>query len=477
MATNREYREWQRRRGQYPKPKRSLSSFWLLVAVCLGGAYVYRDSLSDFNSQKEIKDLADAVLDNRFLPSPLALTKRVTNPIAGYSQALSLVNAEKLDQQAASIQYSGNSVKELAAILSAYATTDGEKARLIYAWIGHHIAYDVQAVLQDRRGDLSPSGVLSSRLTICSGYANLYQALAQAMGLESVIIEGYAKGPSYLVGEDRDINHAWNGVKIDGGWYLVDATWGAGTIDNQQFKAKYNPYYFSTSPKELIYSHFPAESQWQLLSTRYTRAEFDNLPNVSAPFFRDRLQLLTHNSNATISSNGRLEMRLAIPDNIVLTAQLMDESGNKLAPNYTFVQKQGEQASVNVAFPNSGKYQLIIFSKAKQQNIYQQAVKYTIYATGSAEPFPKIYGTFTEKEAYVSLPLKQSLAVNQASYFQLKVDQAMKVIVINKNTNQWTELTSNNGLFVGSVMIDSGKTMIAAQFPESEQYWTLLEYN
>ncbi|MEB3312021.1 MAG: transglutaminase domain-containing protein [Snowella sp.] len=477
MATNKDYREWQRRRGQKPKPKRSFSPFWLLVAVCLGGAYVYRDALPDLASQKEIKALADAVTENRFLSSPLVLTKRVTNPVAGYAETLALPNAEQLDRQAASIQYTGNSVKELAAILNGYATTEAEKARLIYAWIGHHVAYDVQAVLQDRRGNLSPKGVLSSRLTICSGYANLYQALAQEMGLEAVIIEGYAKGSSYFVGEDRDINHAWNGVKVNGGWYLVDVTWGAGTIDNQQFKAKYNPYYFATLPDELIYSHFPVESQWQLLPTLYTRAEFDRFPNVSAPFFRDRLRLLTHNSNATISSHGRLEIRLAVPDNIVLTAQLIDESGNKLGPNYTFVQKQGDQSSVNVAFPRAGQYQLIIFSKSKQQEIYHQAIKYKIQSTASAEPFPRIYGTFTEKEASVDLPLKQTLAVNHASYFQLKVDEAIKVIVINKNTNKWTELTPSNGLFIGSVVIDPGKTMIAAQFPDSDKYWTLLEYN
>ena len=75
------------------------------------------------------------------------------------------------------------------------------------------------------------------------------------------------------------------------------------------------------------------------------------------------------------------------------------------------------------------------------------------------------------------MPLTKSLPINQASYFQLKVNGASKVIVINKETNNITELNPSSSFFVGSVVIDPGKTIVAAEFPESSQYWTLLEYN
>jgi uncharacterized protein (TIGR03000 family) len=38
--------------------------------------------------------------------------------------------------------------------------------------------------------------------------------------------------------------HAWNAVKLDGEWHLVDATWGAGGIKDKQFVKKFKDYYF-----------------------------------------------------------------------------------------------------------------------------------------------------------------------------------------------------------------------------------------
>lgn len=476
MATGRGYRQSYRR--QPPKNKKSFPTGWLLFGILFGVFLLNKPLFSRFISNDNLTAFNTTILEKNFLPASVILTERIINPVAGNPQILPLTESEPLDKLAASLDYRGSSVEELAKILAPLASTESEKARLVYAWITQHIAYDVEALKRDRRElDLSTTGVLTSRMTICSGYANLYQSLAKAMGLKSVIVEGYAKGPSYLVGQDKDINHAWNGVKIDGTWYLVDATWGAGAIENDQFVEKFNPYYFATDPDQLIYSHFPAESQWQLLPTVYTRSEFDQFPDISARFFRDRLQLLSHKDNRVISANGQLEIRLNIPDNILIAAQLIDKSGSKLEGSYTFVQKQGQQAIVRASFPSIGEYELIIFSKKREEETYYQAVKYDIQSVAIGKAFPLTYASFTDKNTYLEMPLTQSLPVNQASYFQLKVNEASRVIVVNKDTNNITELTPRNSFFVGSVVINSGKTVVAAQFPGSEQYWTLLEYN
>lgn len=476
MATGRGYRQTDRR--QPTKNKKSFPTIWLLLGMFFGAFLLNKPLFSRFISNDNLTAFTSTVLEKNFLPASVILTERISNPVAGNPQVLPPKEADPLDKLAASLDYRGSSVEELAKILTPLASTESEKARLVYAWITQHIGYDVQALQRDRRTlDLSTEGVLSTRMTICSGYANLYQSLAKAMGLKSVIIEGYGKGPSYLVGQDNDINHAWNGVKIDGTWYLLDATWGAGAINNDQFVAKFNPHYFATPPDQLIYSHFPAESQWQLLPTIYTRAEFDQFPDISSRFFRDRLQLLSHKDNRVISANGQSEIRLSIPDNILIAAQLIDKSGSKLDENYTFVQKQGQQAIIRVSFPSVGEYELIIFSKKREEENYYQAVKYDIQAVTAGEAFPVTYASFNDKNAYLEMPLTKSLPVNQASYFQLKVDEASKVIVINKEKNSITELTPSSSFFVGSVVIDPGKTIVAAQFPGSNQYWTLLEYN
>jgi transglutaminase/protease-like cytokinesis protein 3 len=188
-----------------------------------------------------------------------------------------------LDRYAATLNYNGTSTSELASLLSQYARTDIEKARIIYAWIAYHIAYDVESFFNGKYkyNSISPKTVLTTRKTVCSGYAELYKALATKMKLEVVIIEGYAKGYSYIPGAEFTVNHAWNAVKIDGGWYLLDSTWGTGSVNNShQFVPNFNSHYFATAPEQFIYDHFPVDSAWQLLPNPYSKKQFEDLPKL-----------------------------------------------------------------------------------------------------------------------------------------------------------------------------------------------------
>ena len=58
-------------------------------------------------------------------------------------------------------------------------------------------------------------GALVEGKAVCEGYAEALQCLLQRVGIQSIEI----------FGESRDENHAWNMVRIDGQYYLVDLTW------------------------------------------------------------------------------------------------------------------------------------------------------------------------------------------------------------------------------------------------------------
>lgn len=74
-------------------------------------------------------------------------------------------------------------MEELSQILSKYAKTEADKARIIYTWITYNISYDVGALNDLFNNNIYPDVrteiVLNTRSTICSGYANLYQQLAK----------------------------------------------------------------------------------------------------------------------------------------------------------------------------------------------------------------------------------------------------------------------------------------------------------
>lgn len=401
--------------------------------------------------------------------------------IIGDTNSINKNSFSEIDNRALAVQYSGNSASELANILSQYATTDLEKARLIYTWITHNIAYDVVALNTFMNyniyPDVSVRSVLNTRETICSGYANLYQQLAQNMGLRSVIIIGYAKGVDYAVGNDNNVNHAWNGVQIDGKWYLLDPTWGAGIINNDNFEKRFNDFYFATVPQHFIYTHFPENNKWQLLETSYTRDVFDNLPMVSHHFFRNNFELVSH-KNKEIFANNIVNITLKAPQNIVAIASLQHNE-QEIEGQYTFVQRQGEFINIKVSFPARKNYQLKIFgSEPNQENNYPFLLGYDINVNSQInQQFPFTFSHFSQNNGFLESPFNKQLNPYQNNYFKLRVDNATDVRVFDKASNNWTTLTRYGNLFTGNVEVSRGEVIVYARFPGDRNFWGLLRYN
>ncbi|BAM50500.1 MULTISPECIES: transglutaminase domain-containing protein [unclassified Synechocystis] len=458
-------------------PKANGGFFPALMLVGLIGAGIWYFSPSGGSKNLPPVNLG-AIADNLpqgINPKTLVVTQRVDNPIAGNTKSFSVDGGERLDNLARTINYQGTSVKELADLIRPLASNDWEEARLAYSWITQNIAYDVPMAETRNIDDLRPETVLARGETICSGYSNLYQALAKELGLDVVIIEGFAKGGDVIVGDDPDVNHAWNGVKIDGQWYLLDTTWGAGIVSDGKFEAKFNPTYFATAPEQLIVSHFPRESQWQLLPQPYDRQTFDQLPALTPRFFRDQIALVSHPKN-DIVAGGDLEVILRTGNDVQVVAQLMDNNGQPLDKQYTLSQSQQSQVTVNAAFPQPGEYQLLILSKNSQEDTYYQAIAYDVKAQGAGQAFPSTYGTFSEKQVRLISPLGRNLPQNQASYFQLQVPGAEKVVLVDEQRQELIPLDRTGDVFTGSEIIRFDNVTVAAQFPGSNQFWSLLEY-
>lgn len=373
MTTEREYHEWQnKRRRKSKKRQANTAGFWLLSLVLLSG-YVYYSSEQQFFSSELINKLITQPknFSQEWLKSSFADFK------PGTANQLKNINYKEIDARASSLQYDGTSVKELAALLSSSATTEAEKARIIYSWIAFNIAYDAPGYFSGDYGDLSPEGVLKTRQAVCSGYADLYKALANAMGLDAVVIEGYAKGASYAIGSKSEVNHAWNAVKINQGWYLIDSTWGAGGLNGKEFNKNFNTYYFATPPNQFIYSHLPSNKNWQLLSKPYSQQQFESWPEVSDQFFKNNLKLSSHKSH-TIYTNQKLKVLLEAPQDVLALAKLQSNS-QTLGNNSTYIRKEGNKIAIYASFPQPGTYELSIFSTNKQEpGYYQQALKYQV---------------------------------------------------------------------------------------------------
>lgn len=179
------------------------------------------------------------------------------------------------------------SAERLAAYLTSITHNDAEKARVIFRWVADRIDYDVNAYLTDQLSVATADSILQSRSSVCDGYATLFQTLADEAGLEAVSITGYAKAYGHAnkaVFDKR--NHAWNAVRIDGQWRLVDATWGAGAVRNGKYVKALSEIYFLADPDRLAFSHFPEDARWQMQTMpKLDKTSFEALPRLEPGFF------------------------------------------------------------------------------------------------------------------------------------------------------------------------------------------------
>ncbi len=102
---------------------------------------------------------------------------------------------------------------------------------------------------------LGDNGVINdkSRVAICDGLSKAFLSMATIEGIDALKISGTV----------NDEGHAWNKVKIDGTWYMIDTTWG-NSLEEKTNDEYLNHHYLlvadDTSHKETPYISYPKAS-------------------------------------------------------------------------------------------------------------------------------------------------------------------------------------------------------------------------
>lgn len=204
------------------------------------------------------------------------------------------------------------------------AYTDMQKARVLAAFVAYQLQKNGyvykelnKASTRAQEVKITPSyNVLQTRVGTALDYALLYRQLCRLAGLEAEAISGYAgmnvQKPYRGNAKLQTIHHllkqngmitdysmqryesVWNVVKVDGEWILVDTYWLVGgekgnfvatDIDSERKMNRFlsrreanplslseltrgktlNEDYFNAKPRNFIKTHYPFESEWQLL--------------------------------------------------------------------------------------------------------------------------------------------------------------------------------------------------------------------
>lgn len=372
------------------------------------------------------------------------------------------------------------SVPALAAYLAQAGGDDLTRARALYRWVAGRIEYDVSGFRTASYGDVSPEGVLRRRASVCEGYARLTEALGEAMGLEVEVVRGWSKGYGYTPGQrfDGATNHAWNAVRIEGQWRLMDPTWGAGYLDERmQFIRRFQEHYFLTPPDAFVFDHLPQDQRWQLLDRPVSAAEYADLAYLRPMFFVAGFRIGSH-ARARVAAEGRVIVTLGVTRPVQMMARVLPAGADRtLEGELAFVQVNAEEAQVHAGFPGPGDYLLRLFAKPEgAAGPLQWVLDYRVQASRGAPDaaFPMAYTGFGERGTWLVEPLTGVLEAGRTYRFRLRAPGALDVAVVAGG--QWTHFTRDGEEFSADVPAVAGHIIVYAKYDPTSDFTGLLRY-
>ena len=317
--------------------------------------------------------------------------------------------------------------------LSRYLTNpwkgDRNKAYAIFRWLSFNIAYDVDGFFgRTAKNSCDAESVLRQKVCVCAGYANLFEGLSKAAGLQIHTIDGYAKGYGFEPGQQfKTTNHAWNAVRVNGEWFICEPTWGAGYLGNDlTFHRSPNVAMFLMDPEYAICSHYPVDQKWQLLDQPITKEEFEKLVVPSERIHEMGVEVLSHKESIyTVKDADNVEMTFYSPSLKILRVGLKDSSGKEVeGRKWAQVIPYGvNKVKLRANFPAPDKYKLCLYVRdASSNKQWHHGIEYLIHAGKGVERdhggFPQLGSEFYEMGFHLDHPLENVVSEDgKASIF------------------------------------------------------------
>jgi len=163
----------------------------------------------------------------------------------------------------------------IAQYINANFKTESDKIRAVFYWTASNISYDLENMYVVNYKETKQDRIaktLKTKAGICYDFSLVFNEIATAVGVKTVIISGYTK----LNGQVGNLSHAWCASKIDGKWYLFDPTWGTGYIksNDRNYLRNTNSSFFKLDPEIMLLSHMPFDYLWQFIDYPITNQEF-----------------------------------------------------------------------------------------------------------------------------------------------------------------------------------------------------------
>ena len=377
---------------------------------------------------------------------------------------------------------------------SSYSLSEAEVAYMVFKWLFQNIEYDCYTSEHEySKLDRSEKGTYNKGKGVCAGYAKIFRTMCNRLGLEAYYVSGYTKNVFDNGETPSRTNHAWNSVKIDGTFYLVDSTWGSGGCAGDRYVNNFKEYHFCTNPQIFIRQRFPADQKWQLLSQPITMDEFANRADITMKFYLNGFKTVVPDLKH-INTDGKFTIDIThdskTKKKILYHLYYLKSDSEVEQEDACWVDYLSTMLFIKCYANNKGNYILKINGGANDLQTFPNLLKYEIDCSkNSLKPkgFPHPFILFKNSDMEIITPLNSPLTRTKFINFQIKTTTFDNLYIINidsiKNNIYRRELDYNgNGQFNGEDVYIFGKevyisTKIEKTYKDIVKYKTIRNTN
>lgn len=128
----------------------------------------------------------------------------------------------------------GRSLSDMKAVINKAIASNSELSGVLSPYLKYTDSEELYKAFSNEVSSLASFniyGAMVNNIAVCDGISSAFKLLCNIEGIECIKVSGLG------VSSTRSENHAWNKVKIDGKWYVADATWGrsSGYVNHRYF--------------------------------------------------------------------------------------------------------------------------------------------------------------------------------------------------------------------------------------------------
>lgn len=252
-------------------------------------------------------------------------------------------------------------VEDLATKIADDFTSDENKARAAFFWIAKNIRYNLKEFYNPKQRsynfrysteeertqklqalkDKIITKAFITKTGVCEEYAQIFKKVCDLLGIEAEVIKGNARtNPKEIGKPKRGTNHAWNAVKLNGKWIILDATWAAGYEMNGKWIRNFENYFYNIPKNKIFKTHLPEDSTWVLRFGRISLQEFYNQPIYGKTFLSSKAELISPKKGILkVNSSNEIKLKIKNLDSNSLIYYTFEGQQNAKKPLISIIDK------------------------------------------------------------------------------------------------------------------------------------------